>query len=174
MPLVRTPDIRCSNAPNADLVDCLICAYFARMQSLRSPFLRAVLVWAILPAYLLLLSADRNTDGGFARWLDLTLSTHLGKSFSTQPSDAGFNLVIGEWKQFKQVNTSTTPAEQTELRDTKLMQRLTASTSFFDGIESIEELQKMALRVACRILEDNIHQSKIFPPLISGIAIGAP
>jgi len=144
------------------------------MQSLRSPILRSILVWAILPAYLLLLTADRNTDGGFSRWLDLTLSTHLGKSLSSQPSDAGFNLVIGEWKQFKQVNTSTTPTEQTELRDTKLAQRLNIPSTYFDGTASIEALNKLSILGAVRYVEDAIHLSTIFPPLISGIAIGAP
>lgn len=144
------------------------------MQSLRSPIIRTVLVWAILPAYIILLSADRTSDGGFTRWLDLTLSTHLGKSLSTEPSDASFNLVIGEWKQFKQVNTSTTPTEQTELRETKLQQRLNASNSFFDGISTINTLKKMVTLSMVMFSEGAIQPAHSFPPLISGIAIGAP
>jgi hypothetical protein len=131
------------------------------------------MICAILPAYIVLLSSDRTTDGGFARWLDLTLSTHLGKSLSSEPGDAGFGLVIGEWKQFKQVNTSTTPVEQTECRESKVLQRVNASKSFFDELTSIDTFRQIRTMFLLEGSEEIVF-SFIFPPLISGIAIGAP
>ena len=133
-----------------------------------------MLVSLLLPGYLLLLSANRETDGSFAYWLDLTLDTSLGKSLSTGPEGSQNTLLIGEWKQFRQVNTSTTPTEQPEIRDAKHTQR-TGNTPYFDNqtTDSDPVAEQQTRNNATNLIAAATvdFQSE---PMESGLAIGAP
>ncbi len=144
------------------------------MHNLRKQSMRWVLVSLLLPGYLLLLTANKETDGGFALWLDLTLDTSLGKSISTGPEGSQNTLLIGEWKQYRQVNTSTTPAERPEIRDVKLVQRSGHAQSF-DTIPA--DARSVAMHNSTYgICDDLIPHAVDFQsePMESGLAIGAP
>jgi hypothetical protein len=141
---------------------------------MRKNYMRWMLVSFLLPGYLLLLSANRDTDGSFALWLDLTLDTSLGKSISSGPEGSQNTLLIGEWKQFRQVNTSTTPIEQPEIRDAKHTQRV-GHTPIFDvtAADSDPAEAHHALSGLC----DKATASTVdfqTEPMESGLAIGAP
>jgi len=89
-------------------------------------------------------------------------------------SNTLFTLLIGEWKQFRQVNASTTPSEQPELRDQKLNQRTNSITAtaaipsqgtvyaWHNSITRTSETVQSL--IVCYDLE----------PMESGLAIGAP
>jgi hypothetical protein len=144
------------------------------MHCLRKNYMRWMLVSFLLPGYLLLLSANRETDGGFALWLDLTLDTSLGKSISTGPESSQNTLLIGEWKQYRQVNTSTIPAEMPEVRDAKHTYR-SGHTPFFDTADA--HTDPVAVFHACSescgetVTPTNSYQTE---PMESGLSIGAP
>ncbi len=144
------------------------------MHNMRKQYMRWILVSLLLPGYLLLLTADKETDGSFAFWLDLTLDTSLGKSISTGPESSQNTLLIGEWKQYRQVNTSTTPAEQPEIRDVKHTQR-TGHTPFFESIAA--DADSIALRNSGYCSYDERASYAVdfqSEPMESGLAIGAP
>lgn len=133
-----------------------------------------MLVSLLLPGYLLLLSANRDTDGSFALWLDLTLDTSLGKSLSTGPEGSSNALLIGEWKQYRQVNTSTTPTEQPEIRDVKHAQR-TGHTPFFASITADSDPNPCSQGMVLVDYEAKAVAVDIkSEPMESGHAIGAP
>ncbi len=141
---------------------------------MRKQYMRWILVSLLLPGYLLLLTANKETDGSFALWLDLTLDTSLGKSINTGPEGSKNTLLIGEWKQYRQVNTSTIPAEKSEIRDVKHTQRI-GHTPFFDTIAADSDL--IALGHADYYNRDQIAASTVdfqSEPMESGLAIGAP
>jgi hypothetical protein len=141
---------------------------------MRKNYMRWMLVSFLLPGYLLLLSANRDTDGGFALWLDLTLDTSLGKSISAGPESSQNTLLIGEWKQFRQVNTSTVPAEIPEVRDTKHTQR-SGHTLTYDSIASdlnpsvVYYANLSSYNEAVAFIDDFKTA-----PMESGLSIGAP
>jgi hypothetical protein len=144
------------------------------MQSMRKNYMRWMLVSFLLPGYLLLLSANRETDGSFDLWLDLTLDTSLGKSISTSPESSQNALLIGEWKQFRQVNTSTVPTEMPEVRDAKHTQR-PAHIPIYDTIAA--DLDTIAVHHA--YLGSHNDSAVSFDdyqtePMESGLSIGAP
>lgn len=144
------------------------------MHSMRKLSMRWMLVSLLLPGYLLLLSANRDTDGSFALWLDLTLDTSLGKSLSTGPEGTQNALLIGEWKQYRQVNTSTTPTDQPEIRDVKHAQRVGHAPDFHsfsadsDPLVCFQGFSYVALEAASAAV---LIKSE---PMESGLAIGAP
>lgn len=144
------------------------------MHSMRKSTMRWLLVSLLLPGYLLLLSANRDTDGSFALWLDLTLDTSLGKSLSTGPEGTQNPLLIGEWKQYRQVNTSTTPTEKPEIRDVKHMQRVGHSTAFThisaDSDPTPCQQRMMLVDFEATAVAVNLRSE----PMESGLAIGAP
>ena len=143
------------------------------MHSMRNHSVRWILVALLLPGYLLLLSAGKETDGGFAYWLDLTLDTSLGKSINTGSESSKNTLLIGEWKQFRQVNTSTTPVEQPELRDAKHTLRL-GFIPVFDIMPSTGKPNAPYLNgsgIDDPAVLSTAHHSE---PMESGLAIGAP
>jgi len=84
-----------------------------------------------------------------------------------------FSLLIGEWKQFRQVNSSATPIKLPEWRELKYHTRsLTALFTVFSlGFESISK-GFGPLMVIQPVFFDTIFLPQI--PLISGIAIAAP
>jgi hypothetical protein len=144
------------------------------MQSMRKNYMRWILVSFLLPGYLLLLSANRDTDGSFALWLDLTLDTSLGKSISTGPEGSQNTLLIGEWKQFRQVNTSTTPVEHSEVRDAKHTQR-SGHTPFFETVAADSDPIAAGLANAGSCIEAATSTVNFqTEPMESGLAIGAP
>jgi hypothetical protein len=122
----------------------------------------------------MLLSANRDTDGSFALWLDLTLDTSLGKSISTGPEGSQNTLLIGEWKQYRQVNTSTTPTEQPEIRDAKHTQRI-GHTQISDAVPADSDpagFQQPVFDACEKIAASTVDfQSE---PMASGQATGAP
>jgi hypothetical protein len=144
------------------------------MHCLRKNYMRWLLVSFLLPGYLLLLSANRETDGGFALWLDLTLDTSLGKSISTGPESSQNTLLIGEWKQYRQVNTSTIPAEMPEVRDSKHTYR-SGYTPFF--ATATDDSDPIAFFIAgSGSCGENVTPTNSFQtePMESGLSIGAP
>lgn len=144
------------------------------MHSMRKEYMRWMLVSFLLPGYLLLLSANRDTDGSFALWLDLTLDTSLGKSISTGSENSQNTLLIGEWKQFRQVNTSTIPAEIPEVRDAKHTQR-SGHTPNYDT--SATDINGVAVyNVILHSCDEGTAHIDDFKtePMESGLSIGAP
>lgn len=89
-------------------------------------------------------------------------------------SNTLFTLLIGEWKQFRQVNTSTTPSEQPEIRDLKLNQRINSisATAAIPNQVSVYAWNNSVSRTSESV--QNLIVRDEHEPMESGVAIGAP
>lgn len=88
-------------------------------------------------------------------------------------SNALYSLLIGEWKDYRQVNTSATaPSERPEIRDGKALQRFTSPTATADRSPEISVTRPFtrAEIFSATDARNAIHCE----PMVSGMAMGAP
>lgn len=109
---------------------------------------------------------------------DASAAIAAGTAENTLPADAEvlFGMLIGEWKQYRQVSASTTPADPApELRDGKHHKRISLpghTSGFFIPGNTVPGPQTGGSTTSYPDI--SAPQKAAIPPMASGMAMGAP